>query len=218
MQSTIVQNLKKHLEKQHLTVSELAKRSDVRPSFIYDILHGKSANPSTARLAKVAETLGVSLNELLGLEEKRFGPPRMTNENYVMISSILVAASAGGGAFELEEREGEPYYFRRSWVRDRLQARPEDLRMIFIEGDSMEPTLCQSDMILVDITKRNPSPPGIFVLFDGIGLVAKRVEYISGSTPPLLRIISDNSQYKPYERELDETEIIGRVVWFAREI
>jgi phage repressor protein C with HTH and peptisase S24 domain len=217
MNATLVQNLKTAMQQRDLNALELARQSGLKSSFIYDILNGKSANPSPIRLATLADALEISLTELLGIASS---PPRAkaANDDYVMITSILVAASAGGGAAALEEREGDPYYFRRSWVRDRLCAKPEDLRMIFIEGDSMEPTLCQSDMILVDITKKNPSPPGIFVLFDGFGLVAKRLEFLGNSQPPSLRILSDNPQYLPYERAVAEVTIIGRVVWFAREM
>jgi hypothetical protein len=45
---------------------------------------------------------------------------------------------------------------------------------------------------LVDLGRRSPTPPGIFVLDDGMGLVAKRLEHIPSSDPPRVRIISDN--------------------------
>ncbi len=214
MSTALIKNLKYAMQQRNLSAIELARIADFKPSFIYDILNGKSSNPSSTKLAKLADILEISLTDLLGLTPTT----PASNENYVMISSILVAASAGAGAAVLEEREGEPYYFRRSWVRDRLNATPENLRMIFVQGDSMEPTLCQGDMILVDITQKNPSPPGIFVLFDGLGLVAKRLEFLSHSKPPSIRLLSDNPQYLPYERAIAEVNIIGRVVWFAREM
>lgn len=217
MDSVLIRNLKAAMRNQEINAINLARQADLKPSFVYDILSGKSTNPSTQRLAKIAEVLQIPLTELLGLTEP-FAPPRKPGEGYVAISSILAMGAAEGGTSVIEEKQGEPYYFRRSWIQDRLGAKPEDLRMIFIAGDSMEPTLCQGDMILVDITKKNPSPPGIFVLFDGLGLVAKRIEFLSHSRPPSIRILSDNPQYLPYERHIAETEIIGRVVWFAREI
>ena len=217
MSALVQKRLKALIEEKELSVTELAKKADIKPSFLYDILHGKSSNPSTTRLAKIAEALGVSVTYLAGLEESK-NRLKPGNDEYVTISSILVAASAGGGTMVIEEQQGEPYYFRRSWVRDRLNSKPEDLRMIFVQGDSMEPTLCSNDMILVDVTRTNPSPPGIFVLFDGLGLVTKRLEFLPNSTPPSLRILSDNPQYQPYERTLAEAQIVGRVVWFAREI
>lgn len=62
------------------------------------------------------------------------------------------------------------------------------------------------------------NPPGIFVLDDGMGLVAKRLEHIPNSDPPAVRVISDNGFYSPYERTADEIHIVGRIRWFAREI
>ncbi len=216
MSSILVKNLKTEMERQNISALELAKRSEVKPSFVYDILHGKSANPSTTKLAKLANTLGSNVSQLLGIEENN---TKCSHGNdYALISCNLVTETNENGTIIITEKQGDPYYFRRSWLRNRLNAEPDNLRMVHVEGDSMEPTLCHGDMILIDITKTNPSPPGIFVLFDGLALLAKRLEFIPQSTPPSLRILSDNPQYHPYERKLHETNIVGRVIWFAREI
>ena len=58
----------------------------------------------------------------------------------------------------------------------------------------------------------------IFILFDGMGLVAKRLEYIPNNDLPKFRVISDNTFYSPYERTADEINIVGRIRWFAREL
>jgi phage repressor protein C with HTH and peptisase S24 domain len=215
--------LREEMAKAGINGSELAKRSGVKPSFIYDIISGKSGNPSTVKLARVAEGLGISLNQLIGqqavgLEAGISSHAPEDEHDFVVISSIRVQASMGGGSLVTVEKEGEPYYFRRSWIRDRLGVHPSQLRMIFVRGDSMEPTLCNNDIVLVDMSKKTPSPPGVFVLFDGFGLVAKRLEFLSNSNPPCIRIMSDNPQYSAYNRTAEETHIIGRVVWFAREI
>jgi hypothetical protein len=47
------------------------------------------------------------------------------------------------------------------------------------------------------------------VLFDGLGLVAKRLENVANSDPPTMRIISDNPVYAPYERSAGETTSSG---------
>lgn len=44
---------------------ELAHSAGEKPSFIYDILKGKSLNPSPTRLLRLADILGVPLNQLL---------------------------------------------------------------------------------------------------------------------------------------------------------
>lgn len=212
-----------------LSAAQLAKSADIKPSFIYDVIHGKSTNPSVVKLARIADIMEVDIASLLGERQELGSNPRhdarnrklpntQGSDDYVTISSILVEASMGGGTIVTTEEKGKPYYFRREWIRDRLGVSASDLRMIFVRGDSMEPTLCAGDMILIDITKKSPTPPGIFVLFDGFGLVAKRLEFISNTNPPAIRIISDNAQYSAYERIIDELHIIGRVVWFAREL
>ena len=125
----------------------------------------------------------------------------------------------GGGAIvEDEGRPGRDYHFRRSWIRDKLRAAPSMLRVLQVEGDSMLPTLEDGDTVLVDMNQRSPNPPGIFVLHDGMGLVAKRLEHVPLSDPPRLRIISDNARYTPYECTAEEINVIGRIRWFAREL
>jgi len=229
LHTQIGERLKLLMAERGLSATQLAKNADVKPSFIYDVVHGKSTNPSVVKLAQIATAMGVDIASLLSEQQARDisahnGRTRKLqldterNDNYVTISSILVEASMGGGTIVTSEERGKPYYFRQEWIRDRLGVTPDDLRMIFVRGDSMEPTLCAGDMILIDITKKSPTPPGIFVLFDGLGLVAKRLEFISNTTPPAIRIISDNGQYSAYERTIDELHIIGRVVWFAREM
>jgi phage repressor protein C with HTH and peptisase S24 domain len=216
----IGQRLKMEMKKRGISSVELAKRADVKTSFIYDIISGKSSNPSTVKLARVAETLGINLTYLVGNSQHATPDSRSaknaSKDDYVVIPRIMVDIAAGGGTVISVEHEAEWYYFRKSWIRDRLKASPDDLRMLYVRGDSMEPTLCHNDIVLVDTTSKSPSPPGTFVLFDGYGLVAKRLEYITeGKT---IRITSDNPQYSTYERSVDDTFIIGRVVWFAREM
>lgn len=124
----------------------------------------------------------------------------------------------GGNAVVDEEENGKPYHFQRSWIARDLKANPANLRIMHVEGDSMMPTLHSGDAVLLDLSRRSPTPPGIFVLFDGMGLVAKRLEHIPNHNPPKVRVISDNALYKPYERTAEEVNIIGRIRWFAREI
>ena len=90
--------------------------------------------------------------------------------------------------------------------------------MILIDGDSMEPTLRSGDQVIVNVARRSPSPPGIFVVFDGLGLVAKQIEVIANSEPPKVHLVSTNRRYPTYERTVDEINIIGRVVWYGRRL
>ena len=66
--------------------------------------------------------------------------------------------------------------------------------------------------MLVDTSDRRPSPPGPFIVWDGFGVVLKRVEMVPYSDPPMVRLLSRNEAYDTYERPLDEVVINGRVI------
>jgi phage repressor protein C with HTH and peptisase S24 domain len=84
------------------------------------------------------------------------------------------------------------------------------LHIVTIDGDSMEPLLSSGDRIVVDTSQR-VVPPGIFVIWDG-SVVAKRVEHLPQSDPPKVIIKSLNPEYQTYERDMEEVNIVGRVV------
>lgn len=80
----------------------------------------------------------------------------------------------------------------------------------------MEPVLYSGDQILVHRRKINVAEPGIFVLWDGDGLVCKWVEKDRTSDVPKYRIFSENHRFREYTALADEAVIHGRVIWFAR--
>ncbi len=80
----------------------------------------------------------------------------------------------------------------------------------------MEPTLRSGDRVLVNMSDKRVSQPGLFVLWDGDGTVVKRLELVPNSKPSKLQRISDNPLHGTYEVLADQTIIVGRVVWFAR--
>lgn len=199
----IGKRLKQEMKKHGLNSSELARRSGVLTSFLYDIISGKSANPSTLKLAKVAETLGVSLEFLVGGTEGS-----VTNDAYTLIPRLTIDTANNTENGELS--------LRKDWISDHLGAKAGDLRSFTISGDAMSPSLCHGDIVLVDSSKKIPSPPAIFVVFDGVGLAAKRCEYVDGASR--IRISTDNPHYAAYEKSSAEASIIGRVVWFSRAV
>ena len=201
---------------------QVGEMAGVNRTFVYDIMRGRSGNPNLEKLQRVAEVLKVERNWLLhGLGEVEGEKPIFDNpeQSFVAVPYVNARPSMGGGQMvEFEPDYGRPYHFQQSWIRHTLRSDPACLRMMHVEGDSMMPTLHDRDIVLVDTSRRSPTPPGIFVLHDGMGLVAKRLEHIPNSDPPRVRIISDNAHYSPYEGMADEVNIIGRIRWFAREM
>jgi len=129
-----------------------------------------------------------------------------------------IAAAAGHGNFPIATSEQEGLRAVDHWSLPRrylaaFSEHPELLAVIKVAGDSMEPDYQAGERVLVDRSHVLPSPPGVYVLWDGLGLVLKRVEVIFGSEDPvMIRISSINQAYGTYERALSEVHINGRVV------
>ncbi|MEO9902516.1 S24 family peptidase [Nisaea sp.] len=181
----------------HLGVDEAVLRPE----------HGVVSSPSPARRIGPA----VTMPSVPGS-----GP--VDQSRVTAVPEVRISASAGGGANLEQEPGGNDWYFDAGWLRYELRASARDLRVISIDGDSMEPVLYSGDKVMIDLSRTAPSPPGIFVLHDGIGLVAKQLEYIPNSDPPRVLIRSESARYQDYERTIEEVNIVGRVIWFARRL
>ena len=141
------------------------------------------------------------------------GAPKDDNAGRILrIPELDVRAAAGDGLVGGGEKIIDEWALPSGMVRQYSTAPANDLRIITVMGDSMEPTLQPGQRVLVDTGDRNPSPPGVFVVWDGLGLVVKRCQVIPHSEPPRVRISSDNAKYDPYERTLSEAYIQGRVI------
>ena len=85
------------------------------------------------------------------------------------------------------------------------------LAVIEVQGDSMEPTLRDSDTVLLDMRTPELRDGDIYTLRRGEDLLVKRLR-LQG---PNWLITSDNTSY-PVELLDEDTQVIGRVVWLGR--
>lgn len=129
-----------------------------------------------------------------------------------------VRAAAGGGAIVEHETPDDALIFKEDWVRIELGAKPQDLYLIRVAGDSMEPTLRSGDVILVDRRATRPDREGVYILRMNGTLLVKRLQALPGG---VVRVISDNATYEPFnvtraDLEAADMAVIGRVVWTGR--
>ncbi len=140
-------------------------------------------------------------------------------QGYSVVPEADVRVEAGVEAWNGELREtGEGWLFADSFIRHRLRAEPGDLWMIEADGDSMEPMLSTGDHFMIDVSRTVPAPPGIFVIWDGIALVAKRIEHVPHSDPSRVILKSLNPEYVGHESTAEEVRVVGRVVWVSRKL
>jgi len=175
--------------------------------------------PEQLRL-QLAEITGADQADFLDPALRALRPPSGGEEDGTLRVPLHDIRAAAGGGSVPEEAEGGrlSLAFPPALLRRITAAPAGGLKLLSISGDSMSPTLEDGDLVMVDTQRRMPSPPGIFILDDGVGLVAKRVDAIPNSWPLALRLSSDNPAYSNYWRRVDEVHIVGRVVWFARSI
>ena len=126
------------------------------------------------------------------------------------IALVELAAAAGGGATDLDERVVGQLAFKRSWL-EREGLDPTQCVVIGVLGESMEPTLPDGCRILVARGRRQRRAGRLFVLRTGDGLVVKRLDKDAAGRWLLL---SDHPAWSP-ARWTATTEIIGEVVWAA---
>lgn len=179
---------------------------------------GGKAGPTLNRAAEICAALGMELY---------FGPPRdaapaatteIEGEVFAAVPRYDAHLSAGPGA---ENRDGEPEVgavaFRRDWLtRERIS--PGDAMVLSVKGDSMAPTLCDGDLVMVDRRKTMPVGRRIYALVgpDGEARV-KRVERL----PTALLLQSDNDDF-PTElipaQDANRIRILGEVVWWGHTV
>ncbi len=82
-------------------------------------------------------------------------------------------------------------------IRHQGDAVPENLRILRVRGNSMEPEMREGDRLLVDTGRCRLTTGEMFVLWDNNGLVAKRVEALR-SEPRQLKRLSANPDYESY--------------------
>lgn len=136
----------------------------------------------------------------------------------VPVARSPVRASAGPGAIPGEEGTRPYLAFDPQWLKALTASPSANLSVIRVEGDSMAPTLCAGDDILVDLADGpDRLRDGIYVLrVDGTLLVKRLLIHPVGRR---VTVQSDNPAYADLpDCGLDEITCVGRVIWAGRKI
>jgi phage repressor protein C with HTH and peptisase S24 domain len=140
---------------------------------------------------------------------------------YSYVPLLDVRAAAGKGAVVEADGLIDVLGFREDWIRHELHTAPDKLRLIYVEGDSMEPDLHAGDIVLIDHTDRTARSDGVYVLRMGDALLMKILQRLPGG---VIKVSSRNESYEPFSLKADELDtsieiaIVGRVVWVCRRV
>lgn len=122
-------------------------------------------------------------------------------------AAAVGALAAAGGA---EAGRGGAR-FRHDWL-ERLGIDAAQCAMIRVQGDAMEPTLPEGSLVLVDRTRTEWRPPGIFALRTGDGPVFRRAVRPDGER----RLMAGDRTGRPAVPLPPDAEILGQARWLAQ--
>lgn len=204
------------------SLEQLAEAASTTKQQIWKLENGER-KLSHAWMDRISKALGCQVVDILPAITNISSPvPRKVVHSQkqplmeaVVIEELDIRAASGGGALK-ESEDGErvvaEWQMPGEFVRSHTSTPAERIKILPVTGDSNVPDFMPGDRVMVDTADRRPSPPGMFVLWDGIGLVMKRVEVIPNSQPISVRLISQNPLYQTYERPIADVHINGRVI------
>lgn len=206
MQDRFREQFLEALHRTGMTLAELSRRSGVNYDALNKLRRREGASTSAENAARISR--------VLGLDEHTDAPPATSTDLAigVMVDIYNVEASAGYGTLVDSELVVDRLSFPPGYLRQITSSHPRNLAIIGVKGDSMQNTLADGDLVMVDTSKRDLSFDGLFVLQDGgASLLVKRIG--RAARRGWVKLISDNRNYDAIEREVSEIDVVGKVIW-----
>ncbi len=202
-----------------------AKKAGVSDTMLRKYLSGSS--PGLDNLLLIADAGGVTLDWLARvlvpakkpLRKNQISVPAkdLVPSDFKLVPRLDVQASAGSGRLSYMEEAVDYLAFQHQWLRSH-GVNPDTARILTARGDSMEDTIRDGDILLVDTSFTRVQDNAIYIVVYGDMVLVKRVHgRLNGS----LQLISDNPRYPAEEisaGDVDHLHVAGRVMWFGRSI
>lgn len=178
--------------------------------------------PNLSDLRLIARALNVQLMDLIEggrshLNESggSYGQSPSATD-YALVPQYTARGAAGHGQLNDHVEINGGLVFKRDWLA-RLGLRERHLYVIYVCGHSMEPTISDGDVVLIDESQIEPKDGRIYAILkpDGEVIIKRLVQTLMGGW----NIRSDNSDKRTYpdqpvsDNDIEQVQIIGRVVW-----
>lgn len=195
------------------SVVTLATAVGVSDNAIYKWLSGRG-QPSVGNLVALARAARVSVEWLATGSEPAQGAHAVTRAvehgDFIFMPRNSIRFSSGRDGILRSEQVVDSIAFRADWVKRALHTESRDLILIEVIGDSMAPTVEDSDLILANLAEPRFRQDGIYLLRHDGGLAVKRIQRRPDGK---LLVRSDNPKYEAMV--VSNVKIIGRVIWIG---
>lgn len=121
-----------------------------------------------------------------------------------------LSAGISGFAIEPENGNGKPIFFRKDWFQANGY-RPEALFAVRVAGQSMEPSLWDGDLVVINTADTEPADGDVFAINYEGELVIKRMRRDAGQW----FACSDNADQRRFapKRCTEDVRVIGKAVY-----
>lgn len=202
----------------------IAGELGVSTSTVGTYWHGKRLWP-TELLAPLSQLLKCSIQWLITgsqapVDTTAYVPVSLSenttdpDEDFVEVLEIDLAYGLGN-TFSDGPIGTQMLRFPRSWIEAITSTSPKMLTIARGRGDSMQPTIQDGDMVLIDRSQRTiREQDAIWALTIGDFAMIKRVR----AGGERVKILSDNARVPPDDVFHEEVNVVGRVIFIGRRI
>lgn len=219
--------LKKRRLETGLSQSEIAEKIGIQQGTIG--LIERRDQKSTEHAPKIAEILGVRLEWLLTGEEPMtasiiptqnivavdIGDDKSNTHNNILRYDVKLSAGGGTAEWIVRENDDDPIFFRKGWFKAR-RLYADNLRGMYVRGDSMEPYLFNHDTVIIDVEDTDIIDGETYAVIFKDRFYVKELRGVDGE----ISIISKNDKYPPMQTDKAEAadynnyfQVLGHVVW-----
>ena len=211
------------------SVNSFAKRCGMAESVIRKYIAGPSL-PGLDKLIAIAETSKANIEWLAtgegpkdkgSLDMEKIAPyhtgqpcERCSDNENAKLALYNAEPSAGNGTTFDDEHIVDWYPVSRKWLKE-AGLNEKNLVVGAAKGDSMQPTIKDGDLLMLDRSKTEATA-GVYVIRMSGELFVKRVQ--KNPIDNSVTIKSDNNTYDPIvarEDQLSMLDIVGKVVWIG---
>ena len=213
--SDFVNRLKAAMDKAGVKAVDLHNRTGISKSTISEYLSG-NYEPKQKNIYKLATALGIMPSELMGIESESKSPPpnAIPMNQYTYKIPLLGRVAAGEPIYADEHIESYEY------IDSRYKDDGNEYFALRIDGQSMEPTIMDGDIVIVRQQSFAENGQIAIVLIDGEDATAKEVR----ESPEGITLIGHNvAVYTPHfysHKQIEElpVKIIGVVTEIRRRL
>lgn len=216
----------------NVTAKGLARAAGLGETVVRDIVRGMTQDVRLGTIEKLAKALDLSISDLLpdpyarassatearsAMSDTVDGVDHVASESdEVEIQQWDISYGMGGGSYLDLPVTGQAHKFTRSWLRQFTHAPPNRIFMALGTGDSMTPTILDSDIVVIDTTQHEVRMGDRLwaIAIGDVGYIKRLRPQADGT----VTILSDNPSVPPDRASDGDMSVVGRVVAIVRKM